>query len=49
MNGMDLEGSGRIAIRILAPHLLEGTEENLRIATVSTEIRTEHLPNTPPR
>jgi hypothetical protein len=46
MNGMDMEGGGRVVGEILSPHLPEGTKEDLRIAAVSAEIRTEHLPNT---
>jgi hypothetical protein len=47
--GKDLEENGYYLIETLSRHLSGGTDEyhenSVRIACVSIEIRTEHLPN----
>jgi hypothetical protein len=48
--GKDLEGSVRFLIEVISQNLRDRSEENHkmrwgRMTDVSTEIRTEHLPN----
>lgn len=51
--GKDLEGSIRFLIEVISQNLRDRSEENhkkilVRIDSVSTEIRKEHLPNMNP-